>query len=744
MSTNNQKAGMPSIRVLLLEDRAEDADLIMAALAEGRGDSSALCVETRAAFSHALDEFRPDIVLCDFSLPDFDGRQALDMVRERCPATPVIIVSGAIGDERAAELIKAGACDYVLKDRLARLPFAVKRALAEAEEIRQHEAAELRRHTSEEAIRAVVENSPDVIVRYDRQCRRIYVNPAMETLLGHSAAEVIGTRPDAFSAHPSPLRLIAQLRQVFETGAGITEETPARNAQGEMSWGQIRLVPEFGSDGQVATVLLIGRNIHELKEREQSMRWLAENSPDVIVRYDRGGRRTYVNREFERVNGLSAQEVLGKTPFEISTELGTMTPVFVEKLMAAMEAGVPTTIELEREWQGRREWWFVRVVPEHDADGKVVSAITVWSDISERKTTEVALRASEQEFRSLAENSPDIIMRWGLDCRCSYVNAAFERETEIPASAALGLEVSAQQLGYISISDYRVQARRVMETGEPAELVLSYSRPSDGGVVRLALRIVPEYSPEGRIRGVLGIGRNITALLEAERQLDELGSQLRALAARRETVREEERRHIARELHDELGQQLSALRFGLNLLDFQFGDKQPSIRDATARLLGLVDKTIQVTRDVSSALRPAVLDMGIVPALEWLTAEFSRQTGIPCDLTVPQGDLDMCEEQGIVIFRIAQESLTNAARHSKAELVQVVLECEQACFVLEVKDNGVGFDAIGQHKEKSFGLVGIRERALAVGGDVAVSSVPGGGTVVRVRIPVLADKGRES
>jgi len=244
-----------------------------------------------------------------------------------------------------------------------------------------------------------------------------------------------------------------------------------------------------------------------------------------------------------------------------------------------------------------------------------------------------------------------------------------------------------------------------------------------------AVRVVPEFGPGGKVVSALAVGSDITAHKKMEQAL-------RALAKRREADLEEERRRIARELHDELGQQLVALRMNITLLDIQFGHEEPRMREATNRMLALVDTLIQTTRDVSASLRPTMLDMGLIPALEWLTTNFTRHTGMRCYLQAPQGEVDMTDEQAVVIFRIAQESLTNAARHSKAERVDLVFRCEPEVFVIEIKDNGIGFDVQNIRKQNTFGLVGMRERTLGAGGEMVVVSKRGHGAVVRVRIPV--------
>jgi PAS domain S-box-containing protein len=160
-----------------------------------------------------------------------------------------------------------------------------------------------------------------------------------------------------------------------------------------------RLFQEIGR--RLADGLSSLLSYRDLQASEQSFRMLAENSPDVIVRYDREGRRIYVNPEFERVNHLTAQQVLGKTPAELSTELKPKADVFTEELMAAMASGTNSKIDLTWGKDGKQVCWFVRAVPEFDADGKVVSALTIWSDISERKQAEEDLQEQEKFSQSL-------------------------------------------------------------------------------------------------------------------------------------------------------------------------------------------------------------------------------------------------------------------------------------------------------------------------------------------------------
>lgn len=219
---------------------------------------------------------------------------------------------------------------------------------------------------------------------------------------------------------------------------------------------------------------------------------------------------------------------------------------------------------------------------------------------------------------------------------------------------------------------------------------------------------------------------------ELNARLEETGDMLRALAARRESAREEERGRIARELHDELGQRLTALRLKINLQ----AATGVSTDAGRGELLDMVDNTIRIVRNVSSLLRPAVLDLGIAAALEWLAGEFRRNTGIPCQLDLPAGEVTLPPGQAIALFRIAQESLTNVGRYAAAGEVHITFRCEGENYILEVRDDGVGFTPDQAPRPKSFGLIGIRERALAAGGDAVVLSAPAQGTTIRVTLPV--------
>jgi PAS domain S-box-containing protein len=248
------------------------------------------------------------------------------------------------------------------------------------------------------------------------------------------------------------------------------------------------------------------------------------------------------------------------------------------------------------------------------------------------------------------------------------------------------------------------------------------------------VNLTPLETHHGRL--LMAVVRDMSERQKAAQALHESRQRLRELAAQTEATREEERKHIAREVHDELGQILTALRMELSFLGLRDGASNPALADKLLELKGLVDRAIQGVRNVATNLRPTALDMGLVPAIEWLCREFTQRTAVPCVLGVQHQGIELDEARAIVVFRIVQESLTNIGRYANASRVDVTLDrCDDELRVL-VRDNGRGFDPATASQRKSFGLLGMRERAIALGGQLDVSSVPGAGTVIRVSAPI--------
>jgi signal transduction histidine kinase len=233
---------------------------------------------------------------------------------------------------------------------------------------------------------------------------------------------------------------------------------------------------------------------------------------------------------------------------------------------------------------------------------------------------------------------------------------------------------------------------------------------------------------------------------KAEQALQHSEASLRELVAYQERIREDERKRIAREIHDELGQTLLALRLDVATLHERTGARHAQLQQRTSAALGYIDATMKSIRNIMNNLRPPVLDLGLQAAIEWQVRQFETRTGIPCELQVDDGGQQLPEAQAIAAFRILQESLNNIGRHARASFVQVKLRVDRGQLTMAIKDNGVGMRPGDRRKAQHFGLLGIQERVSMLDGELSIDSAPGRGTVLRLAIPLQAapETGRES
>ncbi|SER66905.1 PAS domain S-box-containing protein [Pseudomonas sp. NFACC02] len=229
--------------------------------------------------------------------------------------------------------------------------------------------------------------------------------------------------------------------------------------------------------------------------------------------------------------------------------------------------------------------------------------------------------------------------------------------------------------------------------------------------------------------------RSLAALQESEARLQVLAEQLRDLSAHLETVREEEKARIAREVHDELGQMLTVLKLETSMCELAYADLDPGLRDRLNSMKRLIAQLFQLVRDVATALRPPILDAGIASAIEWQARRFEARTQIPCLVQVPDNLPTLPDATAIGLFRILQESLTNVMRHAEAHTVELNLSLSNGVLCMSVADDGKGFDQRAE-RPASFGLVGMRERVLIMGGRLHLDSTLGEGTTLRVYIPL--------
>ncbi|MND68412.1 Sensor histidine kinase LiaS [compost metagenome] len=270
------------------------------------------------------------------------------------------------------------------------------------------------------------------------------------------------------------------------------------------------------------------------------------------------------------------------------------------------------------------------------------------------------------------------------------------------------------------------------ETNADAESIRAYT---SGAVDYIFSPIVPDVL-RAKIRvfvDLFYLQRRLTLQTE---ELLQSKLQLRELVSHEEQVKEEERKRIAREIHDQLGQSLLALRMDVSMLQDRIATLQPELFETASDALNQIDATIGSVRGIINDLRPPVLDLGLQAALEWQLEEFRLRTGIDCRMQVRDASLhvELDDKRATTLFRIVQESLSNITRHAHATQVLIELFAEGRCLHLQVSDNGVGI--VDRGKRSAFGLAGMKERISMLGGEFRMESVPGSGTLLAIAMPL--------
>jgi len=349
--------------------------------------------------------------------------------------------------------------------------------------------------------------------------------------------------------------------------------------------------------------------------------------------------------------------------------------------------------------------------------------------------------AVDQRYRLLFEHNLVGVYRTTSSGRILDCNQSMAAIMGYRSRAEL-LRARAQDL-YFSSTDRRAFLRRLRAAGVLTNLELTLKH-KDGRPVHILENVVLVPDDAGRPRIIQGTMVDITdrkraeeALRESERRYRELAGDLRRLAHRLQSIREEERSRIARELHDELGQALTVLNMDLHWLAGQPGTSRRPVQRRLKAMSALVGKTMRAVHRICADLRPSLLDdLGLPDAITWLVQSLRRRTSLRFQLSLPAETPGLSAEQAIDVFRVLQESLTNVVRHARATRVAVRLRISDQTLVLTVADNGIGIDpeqAAGLH---SFGLAGLRERALRWGGCLTISNRRPSGAKVRLEMPL--------
>jgi two-component system sensor histidine kinase UhpB len=474
----------------------------------------------------------------------------------------------------------------------------------------------------------------------------------------------------------------------------------------------------------------------ELAERGQSFRSLAEHAPVMLWITDPAGRCRLLNRSWRAFRGLGSADD-GDWDYGVHDDDRDAARTTYQSAHGSREG---FTVEYRvRRADGVYRWVRDRGTPWLDDDGRFLGHIGCCIDVTDLRRYESTVDAAKRRLELLVETSKDLVYRVRLfpSPAVEYMGGAVEAITGHTAEEFYADAYLARRA--VHPDDAQAIAMTSDEADHlPATATYRWIH-SDGHTVWADHYRLPIFDAGGRIIALEGLARDVTHRIESERRLRESEEQMRQLAARLQTAREEERTEVSRELHDEVGQTLTALKLEINRAVAAFVSDPQSVTtvDRLQSVVGLVDLGIATVKRISARLRPATLDhLGLAEAVRWEALTFKARTGIRCQVRANRQHTKLSAEQQTALFRIVQEALNNVVCHANASAVQISIKETIHEVELRIHDNGGGISAAHANNPGSIGLLGMSERAALVGGTFKISGQRGKGTVVSVHVPV--------
>jgi two-component system, NarL family, sensor histidine kinase UhpB len=471
---------------------------------------------------------------------------------------------------------------------------------------------------------------------------------------------------------------------------------------------------------------------------EALFRTIADEAPIMLWLCTPDGLSTFVNKSWLEFTGRPIGEQLGR---------GWLAGVHKDDLAGIRERfwkartnQQPFTFEYRlMRADGQYRWLLGHGSPRIGSNGALLGYVGSCADITDRKVGSAPFELKGR-FERLIYNADDLVYR---------TRVFPTRVVEYVSSAARTITGHSPEEFYadpfLSTKAVHADDRHLVMMADPVDpsslhthFTLRWVHP-DGKIVWAEHRRVPVYDESGKLIAIEGIARDITERVESQSRMRESEEQLRQLAAHVQSAREDERAALARELHDELGQTLTAVKLELGRAAEAMTRERVTPRsiDRLQSLVGLIEIGIETVKRLSTELRPPALDhLGLPAAVRWEAMSFRSRTGIRCHVRAVKDGTALDKEQQTVLFRIFQEALTNIVRHASASAVHVTLAERPRTFELRIRDNGGGITETEIRDPHSIGLLGMRERATLVGGTFDITGQRGKGTLVTVRVPI--------
>jgi PAS domain S-box-containing protein len=622
------------------------------------------------------------------------------------------------------------------------------RSVAAFRDVSEEKAAEARVRGERRLLRTYLDNAPVITLMFDAEGRVLLINRRGCELIGHAAEDVVGQ--DWFKEY---------VAETDQEGARRAFRNCLASKPGQCKLSEYTVMTPGGDKRRIAwlssvvlnpagaaeALLVSGEDVTERRQIERELctarerlEFVVKTVPAVLFACAPGDelRLTFVGANLVEQFGIDPERILGHAGWWREYIHPGDLANFAAAWPRLLETG-GFKIEFRLRRNGGYRWAESELRLVRDAAGEPSEVVGYLLDVTSRKQAELALR--EREASLAYAQAIANLGSWQTDLatgREEWSDEVFRILGHAPRTFQPSQEELLHHIHRSDAARVRKRMREAIASKTFFALEFRITRPSgEERFVRARGEILRDE--QGRGKEVVGTLLDITERKRAEGSLLKSQQQLRELAGHLQIIREEGQARLARELHDELGQALTAIKIDLIRLRSQLKNPIPPVTALIESLLHSADTTIESVQRIMTELRPAILDdLGLIPAIEWQVGQFRKRTGIECDLVLPEADIDLPRGASTALFRILQESLTNVARHADAKRVGVALSLDDGWMSMEVTDDGKGISVLDLESSRSFGLIGMRERAQVFGGRLDIDSAPREGTRVQVMIPL--------
>ncbi|MFO7829891.1 MAG: PAS domain S-box protein [Bacteroidales bacterium] len=577
---------------------------------------------------------------------------------------------------------------------------------------------------SEEKYRNLYLNTPVMLHSIDAEGKLVSVSDYWLKKLGYERHEVIGRKSLEFLTSESQEKFYKYFPVFKEKGEIFDMQYQMVKKNGKIIDVLLSAISEKNKDGSLKRTLAVIVDITDRIKAEKEKSIILETMSEMLTYYDKDLNIIWANKASRSYRNIGNRNIEGFKCYEVFENRDTPCPKC--PVIKSIKSKRPEECEIKT---SDEKYFQLRSYPVINAKNEIEGVVEFTIDITEQKQKDEELKRIYNLYRTLTSNLPGInVYLFDDEKRIILAEGSEFKERIYLKSDFVGRMVTELDLDK-KMLDYLDHLFNTALKGEKVSNELKYK---GWWYQHIA---VPVKDHKNKVLGGIVVAQNITEQKRASIELEHSKEKLKHLSHHLQQLIEKEKSHIAREIHDDLGQNLTIIKLNLALL--QKSLQLDEINNLKMKnIFEVVDETIQKMKKMSTALRPGLIDnLGLIPAIEWYVNDFQKQTGVLCNFKYNKENIVVNKDLAINIFRIIQESLTNVLKHANAKKVDIMVSEKNRKIMLKIKDDGKGIKPENMNKTNSFGILGMQERTELFNGKIDIYSEKGNGTMIKVEFP---------